>query len=77
VSSKWSGCFLGSLFDVAHTKGIGLTSEAKILTAFVQAGCPVLLLWVPKTYVTWADALRDAGRFRPVSGGWKAGQGMG
>lgn len=28
---------------MAHTKGIGLTSEAKILTAFVQAGFPVLL----------------------------------
>jgi transposase len=34
-------------------------------------------LWVPKTYATWADALRSAGRFRPVSGGWKAGQGVG
>ena len=36
-----------------------------------------LHLWVPKTDATWADALRDAGRFRPVSGGWKAGQEMG
>jgi hypothetical protein len=29
------------------------------------------------TGATWADALRGAGRFHPVSGGWKAGQGMG
>ena len=34
-------------------------------------------VWVPKTYATWADALRGAGRFHPVSGGWKAGQGVG
>ena len=32
-------------------------------------------LWVPKTYATWADSLRGAGRFHPVSGGWKAGHG--
>jgi hypothetical protein len=35
-------------------------------------------LWVPKTYATWADALKGADRFRPLSsGGWKAGQGVG
>jgi hypothetical protein len=32
-------------------------------------------VWVPKTYADWADALRGAGRFHPVSGGWKAGPG--
>jgi hypothetical protein len=26
-------------------------------------------LWAPKTYATWADALRGADRFRPVSSG--------
>ena len=31
-------------------------------------------VWVPKTYATWSDALRGAGRFHTVSGGWKAGQ---
>jgi hypothetical protein len=36
-----------------------------------------IVLWVPKTYATWANALRGAGRFHPVSGGWKAGQGVG
>jgi hypothetical protein len=34
-------------------------------------------LWVPKTYATWAKALRLAGGFHPVSGGWKAGQRVG
>ena len=34
-------------------------------------------LWVPKICATWADALRSAGRFRPMSSGRLEGRGLG
>lgn len=38
---------------------------------------PGVTVWVPKTYATWVDVLGARVGFIPVSGGWKAGQGVG
>jgi hypothetical protein len=61
-------------FTGRRSKAAGGSATAVVAVgALVLWGAGGATLWVPKTYATWADDLRGAGRLHPVSGGWKAG----
>jgi len=79
---KSKGYHNATIDDIADAAGVSRPTVYKytqnkraLLDSMLDAVLDAITaLWVPKTYATWADALRGAGQFHTVSGGWKAGQ---